>query len=141
MKPAAIVTILSGSAPAASACSRAASASEAASSSTGTRVERSLWLTTTVLAGKFRDELEQRPQRELVPGERIVVTRLGKATGGDGTTEYWNYRVLFPDKPSLSTSDLFDFEGEPPRQAPQQQPKPEEPAPATAQDDDDGIPF
>ncbi len=99
--------------------------------------ERSLWLNTAALAGKFRDELEQRPERDLITGERIVVKRLGKTTTQDGQTEYWNYRVLFPDKPALRTSELFDFEGEPPRQEPEQ-PKAETPAPAGRDDD---IPF
>lgn len=78
--------------------------------------ERSLWLNTAVLAGKFRDELQERPQRELVLGERIIVTRLGKATAADGKTEYWSFRVLFPDKPALKTEELFDFDGDPSRQ-------------------------
>jgi hypothetical protein len=102
--------------------------------------ERSLWLNTAVLAGKFRDELQERPQRELSPGERIVVKRLGKTATEDGQTEYWNYRVLFPDKPTLKTSDLFDFEGEPP-EAPRQEPKAEEPPLAAEQDDDGSTPF
>ena len=101
--------------------------------------ERSLWLNTAVLAGKFRDELQQRPQRELQPGERIVVTRLEKKTAENGQKSYWNYRVLFPDRPTLSTGDLFDFEDEPPRQQAPQPSTADEPAPATGQDDD--IPF
>jgi hypothetical protein len=98
--------------------------------------ERSLWLNTAMLVGKFRDELEQRPERELVPGERIVVTRLGKTRTEDGNTEYWKFRVLFPDRPALSTNELFDFEGEPPprRTEPEQKPEPE-------QKRDDDIPF
>jgi hypothetical protein len=98
--------------------------------------ERSLWLNTAVLAGKFRDELEERPDRELTVGERIVVTRLGKATTQDGNTEYWNFRVLFPDKPTLKTDDLFDFEDEPRREAQRT-----ETATPVEPDDDGSIPF
>ena len=94
-------------------------------------VERSLWLNTAVLVGKFRDELQQRPERELRPGERVVVKRLEKKTAGDGVTSYWNFRVLFPDRPELSTSDLFDLDAEPQR----------EPQPVAESAADDDIPF
>ena len=100
--------------------------------------ERSLWLTTAMLAGKFRDELEQRPQRELVVGERVVVTRQGKTTTQDGATEYWKFRVLFPDRPALETSELFDFEGEPARELARAATE-QEPEPKPSSDDD--IPF
>ena len=67
--------------------------------------ERSLWLNATVLYGKFRDELQNRPGRDLTVGERIVVTRLEEKTATDGETTYRNFRVLFPDRPQLSTDD------------------------------------
>jgi hypothetical protein len=102
-------------------------------------VERSLWLNTAVLASKFRDELQERPQRELVVGERIVITRLGKTTTEDGNTEYWAFRVLFPDKPSLSTSELFDFEGDPSRV--ERRPSFSDEEPAASEPGDDNIPF
>ena len=101
--------------------------------------ERSLWLNTAVLAGKFRDELRERPQRELAPGERIVVTRIGKATTEDGR-EYWNFRILFPDRPALSTGELFDFDERPGSAEPRPSFSDEE-ASAAPVPDDGSIPF
>jgi hypothetical protein len=96
-------------------------------------IERSLWLNTTVLAGKFRDELRDRPTRELEPGERIIVKRLEKKTAADGKVEYWNFRVLFPDAPQPSTSDLFGLDDDGP-----QQPNQEE---SSVRGPSDDVPF
>jgi hypothetical protein len=74
--------------------------------------ERALWLSQTALLGKFRDEVRGRPGYELTLGERIVVTRLEKVMAADGKTEYWGFRVLFPDRPQLSTADLLGLSEE-----------------------------
>ena len=73
-------------------------------------VERSIWLTQTVLFGQVRDELQKRPAKTLEPGERVVVKRLGKKDGANGRS-YWNFRVLFPDAPVPSTSEMFGLDG------------------------------
>jgi hypothetical protein len=74
-------------------------------------VERSVWLTQTVLFNQVRDELGKRPSKTLEPGERVVIRRLGKKESEAGTS-YWNFRTLFPDRPELDAADLFGLEPE-----------------------------
>jgi hypothetical protein len=69
--------------------------------------ERSLWLAQTVLYGKFRDELLRRPDHRLEPGERVEIRRQGKVESEAAMGSYWSFSVRFPDRPELSTRDLF----------------------------------
>jgi hypothetical protein len=72
-------------------------------------VERTVWLSQTALHGRVRDELNRRPSKRLEPGERVVIKRLEKKMGESGR-EYWAFQVLFPDRPELEPSDLFDLD-------------------------------
>jgi hypothetical protein len=101
-------------------------------------VERSLWLNETVLYGKFRDEIQERPERTLTPGERVVVEKLGKTEGEYAKGSYWDFAIRFPDRPALSVSELFGLGEEP------QPPAPAEPVAAAtnwSDPDVDDIPF
>jgi hypothetical protein len=91
-------------------------------------VKRSVWLTTTVLYGKFRDELRSRPGHKLQPGERVNISRNGKAESEEAMGAYWKFSVGFPDRPEPSTEDLFDLGDEPAATEPKEA-------------DDDGVPF
>ncbi len=75
-------------------------------------------------------------------GERVVVTRLEEKTATDGETTYRNFRVLFPDRPQLSTDDLFDLGDQPHASRREQRPafQEEEPPPKGSGQDGD-IPF
>ncbi len=70
--------------------------------------ERSVWLLQTVLFEEVRRELAERPNHDLIPGERVVIRRLEPKIGDTGRT-YRPFRVLFPDRPRTSTSELFDL--------------------------------
>ena len=70
-------------------------------------VERSVWLTQTVLYGKFRDELERRPGHKLEPGERVYIKRTGKVESEAAVGAYWGFSIGFPDRREVSTEDLF----------------------------------
>jgi hypothetical protein len=97
-------------------------------------VERSVWLTQTVLYGKFRDELRERPSRTIEPGERITISRRGKVESENATGSYWGFSVVFHDKPAPETSDLFpDLDG--PAAAKPEAETTEKPI------EDDGIPY
>jgi hypothetical protein len=93
---------------------------------------RSIWLTATVLFGKFRDELLDRPGHRLEPGERITVKRLDKVESAEARGDYWNFAVLFHDSPRPSESDLFGFADDDPGSSEE---------PAARKQADDGIPF
>jgi hypothetical protein len=95
--------------------------------------QRSIWLTATVLFGKFRDELFDRPGHRLEPGERITVQRLDKVETAGARGAYWNFAVLFHDSPQPSEGDLFGF-------ADDDSGLPEEPT-ATSEQADDAISF
>ena len=41
-----------------------------------------------------------------------MVKRLEKKMAADGKTEYWNFRVLFPDRPQLSQADVLGLDEE-----------------------------
>jgi hypothetical protein len=67
--------------------------------------QRSIWLTTAVLYGKFRDELQQRPGHRLEPGERITIKRLEKVESADAIGPYWKFGVVFHDAPELTVRE------------------------------------
>jgi hypothetical protein len=71
--------------------------------------ERAVWLSQLALFSRVRDELNRRPSKTLEPGERVVIKRLEKKMGENGR-EYWPFQVLFPDRPELSTTDLFNLD-------------------------------
>lgn len=74
---------------------------------------RSLWLTQTVLFNQFRDELADRPNQELEPGERITITRGLLVQPEDRSKKpYQSYATTFHDSPALDTSVLFGLERE-----------------------------
>jgi hypothetical protein len=99
-------------------------------------VERSIWLSQTVLYNKFRDELRDRTDHSLEPGEAITIRRKGKVESPDAMGAYWAFDVIFHDKPPLETGDLFpDLDEEPTRTT---EPKP---AKTESSQDDGGIPF
>jgi hypothetical protein len=89
--------------------------------------ERSIWLHEAVLFDEFRRELLRRPSRELDPGEQVVVRRLEKKKTADGKRTYCGFRVLFPDQPQPTTSELLKLDEEPEAKPPA--------------DDDDSVPF
>jgi hypothetical protein len=94
-------------------------------------VERSIWLHEMVLFDEFRREVLRRESRELDSGENIVIRRLEKQKTKDGKRTFRGFRVLFPDQPQPTTSDLLKLDEEP-----QQKPVDEKPAP-----DDGDLPF
>ncbi len=91
--------------------------------------ERSIWLLQTVLYEGIRREVAERPSRDLTPGEQVVIRRLEPKVGDAGRT-YRPFRILFPDRPPTSASDLFELTSTP---------KP--PAADDDETDDDDIPF
>jgi hypothetical protein len=99
-------------------------------------VERSLWLNETVLFGKFQDEIRERPERTLTPGERVVVQRLGKTQSEHSKGAYWDFAVRFPDRPEPSVSELFGLDEEP-----KPPPAAEPVAASNGSNPDDDIPF
>jgi hypothetical protein len=96
--------------------------------------QRSIWLTATVLFGKFRDELLDRPGHRLEPGERITVKRLDKVESAEARGAYWNFAVLFHNSPQPSEGDLFGFADADADSAPPSEP-------TSGKREDDGIPF
>jgi hypothetical protein len=96
---------------------------------------RSIWLNNTVLLGKFRDELQDRPEQRLSQGERITITRLGKVDSAEAMGPYWKFVVLFHDRPEPSVEELFNLGGEPEPRAP----VPDSGAEPAGADDD--VPF
>jgi hypothetical protein len=103
---------------------------------------RSIWLTTAVLYGRFRDELQQRPDHRLNEGERITIRRLEKVESPDAMGPYWKFRVVFHDAPELSVDELFDLDEQPPLEPPPE-PKPAKKTAKKAKrtESGDGIPF
>jgi hypothetical protein len=71
--------------------------------------KRSLWLNETALRNRVADEVARRPSGDLDPGERLIVTRLGKKMSGNGR-EYVAFDVKFPDRPRRSAQDIFNVE-------------------------------
>ena len=71
--------------------------------------ERAVWLSQLALHSRVRDEVNRRPTKRLEVGERVVVKRLPKKMG-ENNREYWPFQVLFPDRPELSPSDLFELD-------------------------------
>jgi hypothetical protein len=69
--------------------------------------ERSVWLYQAALYGGFRDEIADRRGHELVAGERVVIERGGMKRNEDGSREYRDFTVYFPDRPQPSTEELF----------------------------------
>jgi hypothetical protein len=79
-------------------------------------IERSIWLTATVLFRKFEDELRDRPEHKLAAGERITVKRGEMVESPDAMGAYRNFTVVFHDKPELEVEDLFDLGDDKPAQ-------------------------
>jgi len=94
-------------------------------------VERSIWLTQTVLYGKFRDEVRSRANRRIEQGERIGIRRNGKVESEDAMGSYWGFSVGFPDRPELDLEELFGLDDEKPAVEPEK--------PAELVEDD--VPF
>jgi hypothetical protein len=86
---------------------------------------RTVWLF-GILPGQFAKELERRGTSDLVPGERIVITRLGEKKSESTGRMYTDYRVSFPDRPRKSAGDILGARDKPAE-------KPDE--------DDDSVPF
>ena len=101
---------------------------------------RSIWLNTTVLHGRFRDELQQRPEHRLCEGEQITIRRLAKVESPDAIGPYWKFRVVFHDAPKPTVDELFDLDDEPP---PEQAPGPKPRAKKRAAEPESGhdVPF
>jgi hypothetical protein len=74
--------------------------------------ERSIWMHERALESKFRDELLNRPSRDLDPFERVIVKRCGMQKTLDGKRDYRAFDVRFPDRPEPTTSDLFQLDQE-----------------------------
>jgi hypothetical protein len=89
--------------------------------------ERSVWLHEAVLFDEFKRELLRRPSRELDSGEHVVIKRLDKRKTADGKRSYRAFKVVFPDRPEPTTSDLFKLD--------------EELGPTEQPAEDDGVPF
>jgi len=86
---------------------------------------RTVWLF-GILSGQFAKELERRGTTDLEGGERIVITRLGEKQSESSGRMYTDYRVLFPDRPRKSGSDILGVKAERPVDEP---------------DGDDDVPF
>jgi hypothetical protein len=106
---------------------------------------RSIWLNTTVLHGRFRDELQQRPDHRLNEAERITIRRLDKVESPDAVGPYWKFRVIFHDAPAPSVEEMFDLAAEPLLEQP---PPPKRAAKkasrsknAAKREPEDGIPY
>ena len=56
-----------------------------------------------------QDELQNRPSRNLTPGERVYITRKEKTNTADGSRSYHPYGVYFPDKPDAAPAELFGW--------------------------------
>jgi hypothetical protein len=98
--------------------------------------DRSVWLYQTALYGGFRDELVDRPVHELVPGERVVIQRGEMKETEDGSREYRDFTVLFPDRPQPSTEQLF-----PDLDSPRRVEGPEKTEGGESDGKDDDVPF
>ena len=85
---------------------------------------RSVWLNTAVLFGRFKEELQERPEHRLVEGEQITIKRLNKVESPDAIGPYWKFRVIFHSSPEPSVDEMFGLEDEP------NEPLPPEPKPA-----------
>ena len=97
--------------------------------------KRSVWLTQTVLYNKVRDEVASRPSKNLDQGERVSIRRLEQTPGEGGRQGYWKFRVLFPDRPELTATDVFELDNnaQTGSAAPSQ--------PASSSENEDDIPF
>lgn len=94
--------------------------------------ERSVWLLQTALYERVRDELADRPNRQLNPGERVAIHRKAETTTKDGKRTYRPFQLYFPDRPELDLAREFDLA--------RPNPKPESEQ-NEGSDDDDDIPF
>jgi len=75
-------------------------------------VERAVWLNTTAVVAKFRDELRRRRARSFEPGERITIQRgEAKKTSGSGRN-YWPFQTRFHDAPQMDDADVLELDGE-----------------------------
>lgn len=72
--------------------------------------ERSIWLLQTALFNQVREELAERPERRLTPGERIAIHRLAATTTQDGKRSYRPFRIYFPDRPALDVAAEFGLD-------------------------------
>jgi hypothetical protein len=72
--------------------------------------ERGVWLTTSVLFSRFRDELDRRASKRLEVGERIVIERSAEHVESENGRKYWPFKIMFPDRPTKSESELFDLD-------------------------------
>jgi hypothetical protein len=76
--------------------------------------ERSLWLTAEALFGSFRDELADRANHRIEPGERITAKRSEeKVASPTARAPYWGFSVRFPDRPELDPEQVFDLSEKP----------------------------
>jgi len=107
--------------------------------------ERSIWLLETALYNGFRDEIMERPERTLSPGERIVARRGEKKRNAEDTRDYVDYKILFPDRPQPSIAELFELDKEKPEEKTEEESSPKPPAPTEPENSAPGpgsdIPF
>ncbi len=100
--------------------------------------ERAVWLTTTVLFESFKEELEQRENHTLEPGEKLTIRWLGKAEPKTGGPAYHRHKVVFHNSPGSSAEALFGFGTQTKRLGESE----EDAEPAAIPDAvDDGIPY
>jgi hypothetical protein len=101
--------------------------------------DRSVWLYQTALYSQMRDELADRPGRQLNAGERILIRRLEMKPNADASREYRDFDVYFIDRPEPSPEECFpDL---PPIGDLPAIEEPPEPGEATSSDAESGIPF
>jgi hypothetical protein len=96
--------------------------------------ERSVWLLQTALFERIRDELSDRPNRQLAPGEQVAIKRRAETKTKDGERSYRPFQVYFPDRPELDLAREFDLTGPKPGLVPVSEQK-------DSSDVDDDIPF
>jgi hypothetical protein len=94
--------------------------------------ERSVWLLQTALFNQIRDEVAERPNRNLSVGERVTIHRLPKTKTEDGNRSYHPFRSYFPDRPALDVASEFELDNPA---------KPETAPDSQADGADDDIPF
>jgi hypothetical protein len=87
--------------------------------------DRTVWLLETALRNKFADEVRKRQSEAFTVGERIVIRRGEMRQSGTGRT-YRHFTVTFVDRPKRNAVQILG---------------PAPTGPATASEENDGIPW
>ena len=88
--------------------------------------ERAVWLTTTVLLGRFQGELSRRKTRDFTVGERISISRGSEKKTSASGHDYWPFNVTFHDGPQRDAATILGGNAD---------------TAGPADEDEDGVPF